>query len=163
MASALHEWASSSVSGLRILPQASLHVTLVFLGEQPESAVDGIGADVLAAARPVRGLSLGRPAAFGRGRALAVALHDGRGECRALQGSLASLLASRGVHDAEDRAFRPHLTVARGERVRAGGLAGLPAIGAFDGSAVTLFRSHLGRGGARYEALVSAPLHVPGS
>jgi len=157
---AVHAWASDHVRGLRVLPLASLHVTLVFLGERPESEVSDIGEEVLAAARPVSGLLLDRPAALGRGRALAIDLRDGREECRALQASLSSRLSFAGARDHEHRTYRPHLTVARGERVTAKGLPALPATGVFDATAVTLFRSHLGRGGARYEALVSAPLHV---
>jgi 2'-5' RNA ligase len=140
-----------------------LHVTLVFLGEQPESSVNRIGEGVVSAARPVTALSLGRPAALGRGKALALDVKDGRGECAALQSALSSLMASAGTYEPESRRYRPHLTVARGERVHAKGLPPPPATGDFDGRAVTLFRSHLGRGGARYEALVSASLHVPGS
>lgn len=137
-------------------------MTLVFLGERPESELDAVGEAVVSSAGPVRGLALGRPAALGRGRALALDLVDGRGECAAVQSRLSSLLVEAGVHEPEARTFRPHLTVARGERVRAGTLEG-PSTGAFDATAVTLFRSHLGRGGARYEPLVSVPLHVPGS
>jgi 2'-5' RNA ligase len=65
----------------------------------------------------------------------------------------------------ERRAFRPHVTVGRvrrGERVRAAGL-GPPAPDlAFHAPAVTLYRSHTGPGGSRYEALARAPLGAGG-
>ena len=159
--SALHEWATQSARGLRVLPPASLHVTLTFLGERPEEDAGAIGEAVVACAGPVRELALGAPAALGRGRALSIDLVDARGECAALQGRVSAALAALGAYEPEQRRYRPHLTVARGERVRVRGLPELPQTGAFDGTAVTLFRSHLGRGGARYEPLVSAPLHVP--
>ena len=161
--SAARDWALSAAGGLRVLPVESLHVTLAFLGERPADEVEPIGDAALACARPVRDLGLRRPAALGRGRALALDVDDGRGECAALQACVADALAAIGAYHAEERRFRPHLTVARGERVRARGLPDPPATGAFPATAVTLFRSHLGRGGARYESLVSAPLHVPGS
>jgi 2'-5' RNA ligase len=46
--------------------------------------------------------------------------------------------------------------VARGGRVAAGALDPPPAL-TFDAGLVTLYRSHTGRGGARYEALASVP------
>lgn len=156
--SALHEWATASTRGLRVLPPASLHVTLAFLGERPEEEVGAIGEAVAACAAPVRGLSLGRPAALGRGRALSIDLADPHGDCAALQSRVSAALAAIGAYQPEQRPYRPHLTVARGDRVRVRGLPPLPDLGEFDGTAVTLFRSHLGRGGARYEPLVSAPL-----
>jgi len=159
--SALHEWAAESTRGLRVLPPASLHVTLAFLGERPEEEVGAIGEAVVACASPVRDLALGRPAALGRGRALSIDLLDPRGECAALQRRVSEALTAIGAYEPEQRPYRPHLTVARGDRVPVRGLPELPQTGAFDGRAVTLFRSHLGRGGARYEALVSASLHVP--
>ena len=159
---ALHGWATENVRGLRILPPASLHATLAFLGERPDEEAGEIGEAVAACARPVRELSLGRLAALGRGRALAIDLRDGRGEGVALQQCVSDALAALGAYTPEQRAYRPHVTVARGDRVRLRGLPPPPEIGAFDGAAVTLFRSHLGRGGARYEPLVSASLHVSG-
>lgn len=158
--SALHDWAEESARGLRILPPASLHATLVFLGERPQDEVDAISSAVRDAAGPAPRLSLGRPAALGRGRALAIDLVDHDGACAALQGRLAASLAASAAYEPETRAYRPHVTVARGDRVHVKGLSPLPALAPFHGTAVTLFRSHLGRGGARYEALVSASLRV---
>lgn len=160
---AAHAWALEAASDLRVLPRESLHVTLVFLGEQSDSVLNSVSEGVVQAARPVRALSLGRPAALGRGSALALDVQDGRGECAALQSSLSSLMSSAVGHQPDARKFRPHLTVARGDGVRTRGLPKPPSTGDFAGEAVTLFRSHLGRRGARYEALVSASLHVPGS
>jgi 2'-5' RNA ligase len=68
----------------------------------------------------------------------------------------------------EPARFRPHLTLAR-SRVRRGAplgswLATLDApSGALTVSGLTLFRSHLGRGPARYEVLARLPLSGAGS
>jgi 2'-5' RNA ligase len=152
---ALHGWASEHASQLRVLPPESLHATLVFLGERSREDVERIGAALRASAAPVRGLSLGRPAALGRGQALAIDLVDVEGTATALQRQLADEL---GV--VEDRPYRPHVTVARGRNVKARGLPPLPSIGAFDATAATLF---LSRPGSQYEALVSVSLVVGGS
>jgi 2'-5' RNA ligase len=99
-------------------------------------------------------------------RVLAVALDDPRGELGRLQARVARRLTDGGWFRAEARPYLPHVTVARvrsrgNERdlralVRAP-LAPPPALG-FDGSSVALLRSHLGSGGARYEALARAEL-----
>ena len=152
---ALHAWAVEHGSGLRILPAASLHATLVFLGERPAGEVERIGAALHEAVAPVGALSLGKPAALGRGSALSIDLVDGEGAAAGLQERLATAL---GV--LERRAYRPHVTVARGRDVTVRGLPPLPELGTFEGTAATLFRS---RPGSRYEALVSVPLDVGGS
>jgi 2'-5' RNA ligase len=99
-------------------------------------------------------------------RVLAVALDDAHGELGRLQGRVAGALSDGGWFSAESRPYVPHVTVAR---VRARGneraarelarepLPEVPAL-AFDGAAVTLYRSHLGGAGARYEALVRVEL-----
>ena len=110
------------------------------------------------------GLALGAPLWLPRRRphALALALRDERGALTALQAALAAALAAGGWFAPEQRPYLPHVTLAR---VRRGGdprtlarrpLPDPPAL-AFAGAAVTLFRSRLGRGGARYEALARHP------
>ena len=61
-------------------------------------------------------------------------------------------------HEPETRPFRPHVTVARvprGKRVSAGHLEDPPAL-RFSSTGLVLYRSQLGRGGARYEPVVRA-------
>ena len=160
---AAHEWALEAAKDLRVLPPESLHVTLAFLGETSEDHLEALHATVRGLSpNTVGGQSLHKAAALGRGRALSIDMQDRLGECAALQALLSERLAGLGVYEPEQRRFRPHLTVARGDRVRVRGLPALPDCGEFAGEAVTLFRSHLGRGGARYEALVSVPLGVGG-
>lgn len=100
-----------------------------------------------------------------RPRVLTVALGDGAGALAALQAAVAEALAAGGWFTPERRPFLPHVTVARVRERRpaaAAALARLPLppvpARAFAGVAVTLYRSHLGGGPARYEPLVRVPL-----
>jgi 2'-5' RNA ligase len=59
-------------------------------------------------------------------------------------------------HQPETRPFRPHVTVARvrrGARVRVREVPAPPQL-RFHATGLVLYRSQLGRGGARYEAIV---------
>lgn len=155
---------------LRAVAPVALHVTLCFLGHVAVEEADAIGAAVVrtAAAAEARELSLGAPLWLPRRapRVLAVAVGDGRGELARLQAELSRALADGGWYEPEGRPYLPHATVAR---VRARGndraarglerapLPGVPAL-TFDGAAVSLYRSWLGAGGARYEPLVRVDL-----
>ena len=141
---------------LRPVPRAALHVTLCFLGAMPEEAIAPLSAlaqECAAGAAGVAGLALGEPLWLPRRRprVLAVALEDRHGRLGALQERLVKRLAARGWHDPEARPYLPHVTVARGR----GSGAALPAPPAvvFGGAALTLYRSQLDPGGARYKAL----------
>ena len=130
--------------GVRWMGPEHWHVTLRFLGTvEVAPAVDalthlsdGPGASAVVGSTPVR---LGREVI-----ALPVA---GLGPLAA-----AVDIAFAGLgRDPEHRPFRGHLTIARGPQVR--GLAGLRLAEslAWPVGSVSLVRSHLGRGGARYE------------
>jgi 2'-5' RNA ligase len=166
---ALARWRSAALAcadGLRPVAGESLHLTLCFLGLLPASLVPAIAAAVHGAAggRALPGLSVGEalllPAR--RPRVLAVGIADPAGELAALQESVAGALAARGWYALEGRPYLPHVTVARARarervRVHAGGLPSLPPVGA-PAESVTLFRSRLGGGGARYEPLARVPV-----
>ena len=158
---------------LRRVGREALHATLCFLGDRPLVEVDAIaGACEIAAGRRVGELAfagvLWLPARR-RPNVLAVAIADPRGELGRLQADLAGALTGVGAYTAGERAYLPHVTVARvrgrtavGATVREA-LAGAPrpSEAEFDGAAVTLFRSHLGGGPggrANYERLCSVPL-----
>ena len=162
----LRAWAGAVVGrreGLRLVAEESLHVTLCFLGSRP---VDEIG-EVVAACRPVAGcgevrLALGEPMWLPRRRpsVLSVALVDLDGGLAHVQSTLAGALVAAGVFEAEARRFLPHVTLARvrrGARLRAEPLEA-PAALDFIGATVTLYRSHTGPGGSRYEPLASQEL-----
>jgi len=152
-----------AMDGLRPLAPEALHVTLSFLGWRAEAAVAPLSALVEACTAGlggVPGLALGEPLWLPRGRprVLAVALEDRHGALGALQERLVGRLAADGWQERESRGYLPHVTVARsrergGMRVPRGAVPPpLPAL-AFDGAAVTLYRSHLARAGASYEPL----------
>jgi 2'-5' RNA ligase len=159
---ALEGWRGRALArgrGLRAVSATGLHVTLCFLGAQPSEAVAG----VLAAASGALGgcgaapLALGEPLWLPRRapRVLAVGIRDPSGRLAAVHDRLATALVAGGWYARERRPFLAHVTVARvprGVRVGAPALDPPPPV-AFTGDAVVLFRSRLGQGGARYEAL----------
>jgi RNA 2',3'-cyclic 3'-phosphodiesterase len=160
----LARWARDAVGevdGVRLLPPESLHVTLCFLGWREASDAERIGRLVAACAAPVPDLSLGGAAWLPprRPRVLAADVVEGGGALADLQARLSSRLATEAGYEPERRPYRPHATVARtrGSAGRPPDLAPLPAA-EFAGSAVTLYRSHLGHEGARYEPVSRAEI-----
>jgi 2'-5' RNA ligase len=139
----------------------SLHVTLCFLGAVPVGSVGAIG-DACATAVAAEGsdlpsLALGEPVWLPprRPRVLGVMVSDPSLALARVQAALSRVLVDGGWYRPEERPFLAHVTVARagrGEHVRAVPLPAPPAMG-FEGERVTLFRSRLGAGGARYEPL----------
>jgi RNA 2',3'-cyclic 3'-phosphodiesterase len=152
---------------LRAVGEDVLHVTLAFLGHRPltdvDAAADAVRAAVPGSAQPVP-LELGEPLWLSprRPQVLTIALADVDGALARLQREVADRLAGALDWSPERRAFRPHVTVAR-VRSRATprrrGLAQAPRA-TFAARALTLYRSHLGRGPARYEALARVPLDM---
>jgi RNA 2',3'-cyclic 3'-phosphodiesterase len=143
---------------LRAVGTDALHLTLAFLGHR---ALDEIG-PAREAVRAVSGAAA-PPLALGealwlaprRPHVLTVALEDDSGALAALHADVVARLAAALPWEPETRRFRPHVTVARvrsGARPRTRGLPDAPRA-SFAGEAVVLFRSHLGGGPARYEAL----------
>jgi 2'-5' RNA ligase len=141
---------------LRAVGDDALHVTLAFLGHRDVGDLGPAGEAVRGVRRAAVPLALGDPLwlAPRRPHVLTVALDDLDGTLAVLRAEVVERLAAALEWEAESRPFRPHVTVARvrrGVRVRRE-LPDAPTA-AFAGEAVTLFRSHLGRGPARYEAL----------
>jgi 2'-5' RNA ligase len=139
-------------------------VTLAFLGHRPEEDVEAVRAVLAAVAAPgPPELALGDGLLLPprRARVLTVALVDGSGALGGLQARVAGGLSDAGVFEPEARPFRPHVTVAR---LRPGGVRApreievAPEPVAFTGGPVVLFRSHVRRGGAMYEPLVTRTL-----
>lgn len=147
----------------RLLDDATFHVTLAFLGHRPE-------ADVAAVEHVLDGLAPREPPALAlgaalllpprRARVLTVALADDTGALAELQEEVSDGLAAAGVYAPEARPFRPHVTVARiRPQARAPrAIDAQPEPVAFDGGPVVLYRSHVRRGGATYEPLVTRTL-----
>ncbi|HVE68440.1 MAG TPA: RNA 2',3'-cyclic phosphodiesterase [Solirubrobacteraceae bacterium] len=153
----LARWSREEVAaldGLRLVEPESFHVTLCFLGWREAADARRAAAVVERCAGPARGLALDGAAWFSprRPRVLSAGVADLGGELHALHARLSGALAEEVGYEPEHRRYNPHVTVARARaELRRPPAVDPPAPLAFDGSAVTLYRSHLGRGGARYE------------
>ena len=155
---------------LRPMSPEALHVTLCFLGWQPQAAVDRIAAacGVLRSETPVP-LALGGAVWLPRRqpRVLAVELSDPEGALVRAQSRLSAALSEGGWYQPERRPYLAHVTVARVAGRPTSVKRGSPLARAasavqkltppsrleFRGSDVVLYRSRLQRGGAQYEAL----------
>ena len=152
---------------VRWVQMEGLHVTLRFLGPTAPGRVDAVAAAVTAAAtvieRPFE-IRIGGAGSFpdpARPRALWLGIRAGSDALGRLAAALTAELSADGWA-LEERPFRPHLTIARTDGVHAGAEAGRRLVAAaaeldlgFDADRVVLYRSHLGRGPARYEAVRS--------
>lgn len=164
----LGAWAREHLEGraqLRSIPPANLHATLCFLGWCDEEDIESVAELTAACAGPAPGLSLGalRWLPPRRPRVLAIDLGDRAGGLAALQQRLSDTLAAQAAYRPEKRRFHPHVTIARVRaraRVSARDQASLPPPprAAFDGPAVTLYRSRLARSGASYEPVARTRL-----
>lgn len=164
----LAAWRDTLVEGrrdLRPVRAEALHVTLVFLGWQDETASGRIAATAFGAAegcRPVR-FAAGpmRPLPGRDPRLFALDLVDLDGRACALQAKVSRALAAARFYKPEKRPFWPHLTLARvkrGKRRVAPLPADDPPAASFEASALTLYRSTLRPQGALYEPLARARL-----
>jgi 2'-5' RNA ligase len=149
---ALAAWAAEAAGddpALRLVGEDSLHVTLAFLGEiddpEPLRSIVRAGSCEPGPLRSGAVLWL----APRRPHVLTVAVE---GELAAVHDELWSGLEELGF-TREQRAFRPHVTVARVRGRPATTALPDPPARAFSPAAVTLFRSRLGSGPARYEPL----------
>ena len=147
---------------LRAVRDDALHVTLAFLGHRALDDVEPAREAVRAVAAPVPDLALGEVLWLSprRPHVLTVEVLDPDGALVGLQARVVEALAAAVGYEPERRRFRPHVTVARvrhGARPRQRGLPEAPSA-SFAGEALTLYRSWLGGGPARYEALERAPL-----
>lgn len=148
---------------LRPLAPEALHLTLAFLGWRAAEDGERVGALLPGLARPVDGLALGEPRWLPprRPRVLAVDVEDPAGALAGLQADVVGALADAVGFEPERRAYLAHVTVMRvrsGMRAPRLDLAPPRGPAPFAAPALTLFRSHLARGGARYEALARVAL-----
>jgi 2'-5' RNA ligase len=146
-----------------------LHVTLAFLGEQPEerlAELQAIGAGAASGSRSGV-LKLGEAGSFGARtapRVLWIGLAGDLSAVHDLQTRLASGLRQAGLPtEEEDRAFRPHITLARRRATaRAGKPEGwpparTPSPNTFTMEHLTLFQSRLSPRGPTYTSLFQFP------
>jgi 2'-5' RNA ligase len=158
------------LASLRWVRPEGIHLTLKFLGETPAGRLDAIREAVAAAARgraPFR-LALGPLGTFGgrRPRVLWVAVEGDLDPLHDLQSAVERGLVAAGFSP-EERAYSPHLTLARLPqpprpeiaRRLAEALAEVePPRAAFAVEEVVLMRSDLRPGGAVYQQLGAFPL-----
>jgi 2'-5' RNA ligase len=143
-----------------------LHVTLAFLGEQPETRLGSLEQIGAAAARESRGglLRLGHAGQFGGKRAPRVLWVDLEGDTEALQALQKRVDAGlrRDGFPTEDRPFTAHITLARRrESAQGGPPAGWPPEvehAAFMLTKLTLMQSRLSSRGPSYTPLFQFPL-----
>lgn len=161
--------AAAPAADVRWTEPAGFHLTLKFLGEVAErragELVAALGAAV--AGRPPPALAAGGLGAFPavrRARIVWLGLTAGAADLAALAAAVERALVPLGF-PAEVRPFHGHVTLGRVRSPR--GAAALGAalersggleIGTWSADEVVLYRSHLGRTGARYEALARLAL-----
>lgn len=155
----------SGLAGARWIDSDSLHLTLRFLGEVSGHDADDLDTELGRIDFPAFDMALSSVGHFGK-RDLVHTLFAGVERNEALNRLQAKVesAAVRTGHEPESRKFHAHVTLARLKdtplsRVRQWlEMAGSFATEPFPVDRVTLFRSHLGHGGARYEAVAEYPL-----
>jgi 2'-5' RNA ligase len=160
---------SVAAQGLRWTKAAQAHFTLKFLGDQPEESVRVISEAAREAAKGAAPFSVtlqklgGFPDAR-RPRVLWIGVGAGATEMSALAGVLDALLVAKGFAK-EERAFSPHLTLAR-IKTRVEGLAATriievgpkDEIAAFRADCFALMQSLSTPDGVKYTAVESFDL-----
>jgi RNA 2',3'-cyclic 3'-phosphodiesterase len=152
------EWQRAHLpGGVRVVPPENLHITLVFLGARPEGDVPAVAAELRAASAEAEPptFCVVRYRETPRVGMLELDEDDGRG--RSLASALQRRLEELGLVRPEGRSWRPHVTVAR-FRERPGLSPPPPNIRSIHVVRSALYRSFLGAGGARYDALESEAL-----
>jgi 2'-5' RNA ligase len=158
----LAAWRDELIAGrsdLRPVAAESLHVTLVFLGWQDESAAEAIAATAFGPAAgvspPVMRAAEVRPLPPRGPRLFALDLADEEGRCTELQDAMSRALAAKRYYRPEKRPFWPHVTLARVKRgARAQPLPDLPPPAEpMEAAELTLYRSTLRPQGAVYDPL----------
>lgn len=155
----------SGLPGARWVAPANLHVTLRFIGEVEAGEAEDVDAELAAIRAPGFEVRVSGVGFFDRGRrvhAVWAGVEAGPALTH-LHGKVESAVVRAGF-EPERRKFKPHITLAR--------LRGTPVhrVGEFmqvresfrsapfAAESFVLFRSHLGNGGAHYEALADYPL-----
>jgi RNA 2',3'-cyclic 3'-phosphodiesterase len=161
---ALAAWGAQAVGadgGMRVVDPAQIHLTLAFLGHRPLDEIEPLSALVTnrdASAPPALRTAGALWLSPRRPHVLTVAVEDVDGRLATVHDAVWTGLEDLGF-ERERRRFRPHLTVARvrhGWTAPSHELPPTPAR-ALRAEALVLFRSWLGGGPARYEALARAP------
>ncbi|HLQ62188.1 MAG TPA: RNA 2',3'-cyclic phosphodiesterase [Candidatus Acidoferrales bacterium] len=158
----LAAWAEAAPA-FRWVAAENLHLTLRFLGGVQAAVAEALARELAELAAPAFELQLGGLGSFGRGRRVRVIF------LRLEKGEPEAAVLARRVEEAcrslrlppEERPFNAHLTLARA-RDRFGAplpeLPSPPELPGWRAAELIVYRSRLGRQGARYEAVHSFPL-----
>jgi 2'-5' RNA ligase len=154
----LEAWQREHLHGVRILPREHLHVTLAFLGRRPGGELEAIVDALRQACARVPGELRLTPARYRETRSVGMlVLDDEDGRAAALAGDVHDRLERLDVYRREQRAWLPHVTVARfRERPRL--RPGAPPGRTFVPSDAAAYLSRLRPSGAQYEVLESVAL-----
>jgi 2'-5' RNA ligase len=147
-------------NGFRWAEQASLHITLKFLGETAPELITKLDTNMsrIGGIRPfrVRLAGVGAFPGLASPKALWIGVGEGKDSLAKLAGSVDRAAAASG-YETEKRGFHPHLTLAR---VRPGSVQGLtpelasllasPPLSSWVCDSFTLMKSDLKPGGAIY-------------
>ncbi len=154
----LAAWGDAELRGGRRVRTEDLHVTLAFLGSRPAGDVPGVVAELRAAAASAAAPIELRPRRYRETRSVGmIVLDDPDGAATALAGDVQARLEELGVYRREGRRWLPHVTVLR-FRERAGLRPEVANMRSIHVVRSALYRSSLGPGGARYDALETAAL-----
>jgi len=150
----------------RPVPEDNLHLTLAFLEDAPENALEDLH-DLMSAFRaPSVEIRFTGLDSFTEGeRGLIFAAVDRSDKLQSLHDRIAALCRSAGL-DLPRRRFRPHVTLTRANRRPDGtardrlaaSLGPVPGLPGFTARAVTLYASTLTPRGAVHDPLASYPL-----
>jgi 2'-5' RNA ligase len=154
----LEAWQAEHLHGVRVVPRAQLHITLAFLGSRPARELEAIVGELRAAAADASADLHLAPSRYRETRSVAMlALDDPGGGATGLAEDVQARLERLGVYRREERAWLPHVTVARfRERPRL--RLDPPAMGTFVPSDAAAYLSQLHPGGAQYVVLESVGL-----
>lgn len=159
------------IGGLRAgrpVPRENLHLTLAFLGDQPEDALEELHAELEMLRLPGPELAFGGLGWVGPGKAQSLAVEvEPVSELLTLQAEVARRARRLGMV-LDRRPFRPHVTLVRfrrhvspGEEAALHGFLSSPPVvtdAPCRAMSFSLQRSTLSGAGARYETLASYPL-----
>jgi 2'-5' RNA ligase len=164
LAGVLRRWNEGRPLPGRPAPPENWHLTLRFLGDADDVGRDRLLAALDEADRGTRfRVTLGGLGAFPnprRATVLWIGVPEGAGGLERLAVVAEDAAVTAGWAP-EERPFHPHLTVSRirpDQDVRPLLVRPQPDPVRFEADAITVFRSHLGGGPARYEALERFPL-----
>ncbi|MBE0429608.1 MAG: RNA 2',3'-cyclic phosphodiesterase [Thermoleophilia bacterium] len=162
----LVRWQQEYLSGdrvLRLLPEAQLHITLVFLGNMVKRELELAAAEL----KRLDGISPFEVTITGivglpknrRPRVIAAAVEEPSGRLAGVHDRLAGGLVEKKLYQREKRPYFPHITIARARGPLRLDLAGIqPEPFKFTAVRVTLYNSILKREGASHVALKTVQL-----